>query len=139
MNELQHPTPKQVAYIRRNVNKKPFHVMRQELKISTGLMYEWFRNVYQPDKQVIVDEEGQELHSIYLVTLNQFNYIVNFNVPIEYHTIQYCGHRIGFDYEVSKLSFWEYNHLRHNIPCVNVKTSANYVSDFWATTKLWHE
>jgi hypothetical protein len=86
-----------------------------------------------------VDEDGQELHNAYLVTLNGFNYIVNFSVAVEYPTIQYCAHRIGFDYEVSKLGFWEYNHLRNNIPTINIKTDANYVSNFWATTKLWHE
>ena len=139
MNELQYPTPKQVAYIKRNLDKLPFHVMRKQLRVSTGIMYEWFSNIYQPDKLRQVNEEGEELHSTYLVTIDQFNYIVNFNVAVEYPTIQYCGHLIGFDYEVSKLSFWEYNHLRHNIPCVNIKTDANYVSNFWATTKLWKE
>lgn len=139
MSDIKNPTAKQVAYIRRNINKMPFHVMRQQLKVSTGIMYEWFKNIYEPGKQVIVDDDGQELHSTYLVTLNQFNYMVNFNVGVEYHTIQYCKHRVGFDYEVSKLGYWEYNHLRNNIPCVNIKTDANYVSNFWATTKLWHE
>lgn len=139
MNDIQHPTAKQVAYIRRNINKKPFHVMRNELRVSVGVMYEWVKNVYQPDKQVIVDEDGQELHNAYLVTLNGFNYIVNFSVAVEYPTIQYCGHRIGFDYEVSKLGYWEYNHLRNNIPTINIKTDANYVANFWATTKLWSE
>ena len=73
---IQHPTAKQVAYIRRNINKLPFHVMRNQLRVSVGVMYEWVKNVYQPDRQVIVDEDGQELHNAYLVTLNGFNYIV---------------------------------------------------------------
>lgn len=136
---MSNPTPKQVAYIRRNLNKLPFHVMRQHLKVSTGTMYEWFKNIFHPEKQVVVNDDGNELHSHYLVTINNFNYMVTFNVPVSYSTIQYCGHRIGFDYEVSKLGFWEYNHLRHNIPCINIKTDANYISNFWATTKLWKE
>ena len=139
MSNIQPITAKQVAYIRRNISKLPFHIMRSNLQVSTGVMYEWFKNVYQPDKQVVVDEEDNELHGTYLVTLNQFNYMVKFSVPIEYHTIQFCGHLIGYDYEVCKLSDWEYNHLRSNIPCINIKTDGNYVSNFWSTTKLWKE
>ena len=139
MSNIQPITPKQVAYIRRNISKMPFHIMRSHLQVSTGVMYEWFKNVYQPDKQIVVDEEENELHGTYLVTLNQFNYMVKFSVPIEYHTIQFCGHLIGYDYEVCKLSYWEYNHLRNHIPCINIKTDGNHVSHFWATTKLWKE
>lgn len=91
------------------------------------------------DTQVVLDEEDNELHGTYLVTLNQFNYMVKFDVPIEYHTIQFCGHLIGFDYEVGKLGDWEYNYLRNHIPCINIKTDGNHVSHFWATTKLWKE
>lgn len=139
MSNIQAITPKQVAYIRRNISKMTFHVMRSQLKVSNGVMYEWMKNVYQPNKQVIVDEEENELHGTYLVTLNQFNYMVNFNVPIEYHTIQFCKHEVGYDYEVCKLSYWEYNHLRNHIPCINIRTDANYVFNFWATTKIWKE
>ena len=139
MSDIKHPTPRQVAYMKRNINKVPFHIMRDVLRVNTATMYEWFKNIYQPGKQVLVNDEGEELHSTYLVTLNGFNYVVNFSTAVEYPTIQYCGHLIGFDYEVSKLGYWEFNHLRHNIPCINIKTDANYVSNFWATTKLWSE
>jgi hypothetical protein len=113
--------------------------MRSQLKVTDYRMYELFKIVYQPDKQVVVDEEDNELHGTYLVTLNQFNYMVNFSVPIEFNTIQFCGHKVGFEYEVCKLGYWEYNHLRNHIPCINIKTDGNHVSHFWATTKLWRE
>ena len=139
MSDIPNPTMKQVAYIRRHINKTPFHVMRQQLRVSVGTMYEWVKNIYQPEKQVVMNQEGNEVHAHYLVTIDQFNYIVAFTVPVEFTSIQYCAHRIGFDYEVSKLGYWEYNHLRSSVPCINIKTDANYVSNFWETIKLWHE
>lgn len=138
MNEVTPPTKKQSEYIRRNIDRMPFHAMRNSLKVQTHTMYQWIKMIYQPEKYVIVDD-GPQVHSHYLVTLNGFNYIVSFNVGVDYESIQYCGHRIGFDYEVSKLGFWEYNHLKNNIPTIALKTDANYVSNFWATTKLWSE
>lgn len=139
MNDIKHATLKQVAYIQRNINKMPFHVMRNNLRVSTGIMYEWVKKIYEPDKQVVVDDDGNELHSHYLVTLDKFNYIVVFNVPVDYKTIQYCKHSIKFDYTVSKLGVWEYNHLRYSTPVVAIKADANYVFNFWNSVKLWHE
>jgi hypothetical protein len=113
--------------------------MRQQLRVSTGVMYEWVKNLYQPEKHVVVDDAGNELHCHYLVTINNFNYIVIFSSPVDFKTIQYCKHRIGFDYEVSKLGYYEYNHLRYNVPCVNIKVDANYIAHFWSTPKLFCE
>jgi hypothetical protein len=140
MKEMNNPiTTKQAAYIRRNMNKVTFHNIRSALKVSSEVMYEWLKNVHRPDKLIVIDEDLKELHSTYLVTLNQFNYMVNFNVPIDYDTIQYCTDQIGYDYEVGKLANWEYDRLRNHIPCINIKTDAHYVANFWATTKLWKE
>jgi len=139
MSNIQPITAKQLVFIKRNISKMPFHMMRSQLKVTDHRMYELFKIVYQPDKLVVFDDDDIELHSTYLVTLNEFNYMVNFSVPIEFNTIQYCGHQVGFEYEVCKLGYWEYNHLRNHIPCINIKTDANHVSNFWSTTKLWKE
>ena len=138
MSELK-PTRKQIAYIRRNINKVPFHIMRNRLGINPHTMMQWSKMIYDQDRQKVVNDDGIELHQHYLVNLDQFNYIVTFSVAVEHETIQYCHHQVGFDYEVSKLGYWEFNHLRNNVPTIAIRTDANYVSNFWATTKLWHE
>jgi hypothetical protein len=139
MNEVTPPTRTQAAYIRKHIETMPFHTMRNNLQVNPHTMYMWVKMVYKPEQFRVYTDEGPQLHNHYLVSLNGFNYIVSFSVGVEHETIQYCEHQVGFDYEVSKLGYWEFNHLRHNVPTVLIKTDANYVSNFWATTKLWHE
>jgi hypothetical protein len=139
MSNIPRMTAKQVAYIKKNIGTLPFERMRSKFNVTTEVMYELIKQAYNPNCVQLVDDDDVELHSTYLVTLNQFNYMVKFNVPIEFNTIQFCGHQVGYDYEVCKLGDWEYNHLRSNIPCINIKTDGNYVANFWSTTKLWKQ
>ena len=68
----------------------------------------------------------------YLVTIdNSFNYLVKFNTAVDMTSIEFCPAQTGCDYEVKPVGYWEWMHLRDDLPVVEITSNDDYIGSFW--------
>ncbi len=67
----------------------------------------------------------------YIVTVNDYNYLVKFDSPVEKDKIKYSPELTGVDYSVDPVGQWEYLQLQDSLPVVEIAADEFYIGNFW--------
>jgi hypothetical protein len=94
------------------------------------------KHVYGKNMYILKRRLVNEHRAYFMCSLNSVaHYIVHFDTPIDRNLIQYSPTSIGCDYDVCSMSEWEYLHLRHHLPVVQMESDGDFVGKFWCAMR----
>lgn len=132
------PTKKQLEFLKANFNTMPYHIIRRKLNVTDRHMHAWVHMMHDAERWTRnwSDIDKTTAHSMYMVTLDEYNYLVRFDHPVSHSSIEFAIEPIGCDCTVSRISEYEYRNLCNHLYVWTIKHDDNYVYNFWNTTKI---